>query len=437
MRWTWLLAFGILAFPNASAAAVEVPLPPDAKAPLALAFDEEGRLWVTLDGTWAVARYDPATNRTDVVPLAAAKAGENDSLFGIAMAPDGAVWTGSGTHIHHVDPTRLHATAFKLPHATLLPGGVHVASDGTVYYAEVEADRVVRLDPASGQLKEILPPSTPFGPVAFAESPNGLILTATYAGTYGRLDPTTDTITAGPAKLVSGPVGIARSGDVYWVAEMGGDSIARVNPGTNELVRFPTTPSAYYPNSGPSDVLVAQDGAIWFAEHFADRVARFDPTERTLQEYAVPNTPGTNVQRLAEAPDGNIWFAEWSKHRLGYVRHEPRDPGFSVPDGLSVKKGGRVSFSPTTTSGPIPDGALLVGTGETPLRATVQGHEIVVDATNATAGTYQLLVSGRKEGMNVGRYVTVTVTGGSSPGLDAPMMLFVLVGLGLLGRRLR
>lgn len=412
---------------------VEIPLPGNATKPLALAFDPQGQLWFTLDGSWAIGRYTPANASWSLVPLAAPKAEENDSLWALRFGPDGSLWTGSQTHVHRVYPANLTAAAYKLPTRTLLTGDVHVAGPNAVWLALTASDRIVRLDPATGATTDIRSPPAGdrgFGPLQFHAAGPTVYLTGTYAGAYATFNPTTGAQTAGPTGLLAGPVGLTDQGGRLWIAEMGGDTVARVDPKTGARERFPTTPSPYYEISGPSDVAIGPDGAVWFIEHFADRIARLDPEARTLHEIEVPSAPGTNVQRLAFATNGTLWFAEWSKHRIGFLEYQRVEPSFGplAPVTVAAGKTGRVSVQAP--------GSLVAGTGEANLTARVEGGDVVVDATKAAPGTYNVLVSSRSGKEWLGRYVAVTVKGGDSPGPDVIVLLaLVAVGLGLARRR--
>ncbi|MGH2652350.1 MAG: hypothetical protein ACRDHK_14200, partial [Actinomycetota bacterium] len=376
------------------------------------------------DGTWAVGRYDTATGRIDLARITTPKADERDSLLELAFAPDGSVWTGSSSHLHRVDPTNMTLRSFPLPKTSMLSGGVYVAPDGGVWYAVVTQDVLVRLDPSRGQFTEHPTPSKPFGPLHMEQGPSGAFLTATYGDTYASLNPGERTMTAGPKGILDAPVGLTHRDGILWAAEMGWSTVARVDLATGSAEHFPTSPSPYYQISGPSDILVAKDGGAWFVQHFADKVARLDPVKRTLHEWEVPSAPGTNMQYLAEAPDGTIWFAEWSANKLGRVRDDGREASFTLPEPVSVQRGGtqRVPLSI--------QGEVVVNGPEVNLTATWDGSAVVVDATKAEAGNYNVLVAEKQGKENLGRFLEVQVVEPvkSAPGPEAALVALLLVG---------
>lgn len=409
----------------AEAAITEVALPAEAKQPLAVLADASGKIWVTLDETWAVGRFDPATQRLDIARLGTQKAGQGDSLIALAIGPDGAVWTGSAAYLHRVEPSNMTVRSFALPAPSQLGGGVAVDAAGKVWYASVTNDRLFGLDPSTGKMDNYATPQA-FGPLHFDRAPSGLIVSGTYADTYAKVDTATGRVTAGRAGLLDSPVGVGHDATSLWFAEMGGSSVSRVDPGTGAAERFPTTPSPYYPVSGPSSVLVGRDGAVWFVEHFADRISRLDVANRTLHELEVPSSPGTNMQHLAEAPDGAIWFAEWSTHKLGQVAYEPRSPAFTVPERITVARGATQRLAVALPGDPA------FGSPDANLTARYEAGAVVLDATKAAPGVYNVLVSSKfapKEWL--GRYVTVTVEDApkGAPAPEAALVLLALVAL--------
>lgn len=366
--------------------------------PLALAFDEDGMLWVTLDRAWAVGRYDPASGNLTEHPLTVDRRSETDELSGIHVAAD-AVWTASATHLHRVDRATGNVTSYELPTPTDIAGDV-IEVGGRVYVAGVTSDKVSVFDPVNESFTEVAAAGRS-GPLGFVERSGAAYVSLTYSGAVARVGADGLSVET-PGSTVRGPVGLAWDGEAVWVAEMGSSSVARLTPATGDVERWPTSPSPFYVISGPSDVLV-DGGKVWFAEHFADRIGLLDPEAGTLVEWMAPSAPGANLQRVALAPDGNVWFAEWSKDRLGFVTPGVSAAMFpSVPVEIGVPNGtvGRAQV-PGVSSAASESAALKVG---------VEAGEVALDARGAAPGAYRVLVSVGDGRLLHGRYVTVTVT---------------------------
>lgn len=412
------LALGLLAaMGTASAATTEIDLPSGAKNPMAVGIDAEGDVWVSLDGAWGIVEINPTTLQARYVAIPVAKAGDSDSLFAVRVA-GGAVWTATQKAAIRIDGANLSARSFPFPEATQLAGDVHVA-DGTAWTALVTEDKLVRINTTSGEISLQAIPTAPVGPLEFVDAGNvGVYFSATYGNTWGRLDPATGAVTLGPAQSVQAPTGIAWDGVALWLGEHGARSLVRVDPATNRVERFPTSPSPYYPISGPSGVVVARDGSIWFAEHFADRISRFDPRNRTLVEYEVASSPGANVQRVAEGKDGRIWFAEWSRDKIGHATYGGERPSFTIQDRIVVPAGATVRVPVT-----LP-GTGVAGVGVDFLDAKIEGGQLVLSAApGASPGEHNVLVGSTQAKTTVGRYVTVEIQAGSGQGgTDTPFL---------------
>ncbi len=148
--------------------------------------DNAGVLWSTSELEAQVIRYDgngPAIC-IDV----------QSNVRGIAVAPDGNLWTAGGTQIAKVSPDGGTVSLLSVPGSAQLHGIAIDQVDGSIWVASSGTDQVIRLDS------------------------NGNV-TATV---------TTD----------SQPRGVAIDEDGFvWVANQGGDSVQRVNPSSNAVVK--------------------------------------------------------------------------------------------------------------------------------------------------------------------------------------------------------
>ena len=394
--------------------------------------DEEGLVWLTLDGSWAVARHDPRGGRTLVWPLEPPRAGPHDSLYGLSRAPDGTLWTASQAHLHKVNPATGDVSSHAFGRENAISGGV-LALDDAVFAALPGANAIARLDRATDRLTFVAA-SGEFGPLEMILAPDGgVFLTATYANKIARLDPETLTVTPAPRAVAQAPTGLAWDGQRLWLGEHGASAVVAVDPATGNTTRYPTAPSPYFPQSGPSGVAIAPDGAVWFVEHFADRVARLDPRNGTLVEYEVPSAPGTNAQHLALAPDGRAWVAETSKARLAWVEFGGEAPRFALPASAQVAQGAEASV-------PLAhEGDLVANSGVAGLHASIEDGALRLRAdADLAPGEHLVVVSERVDDETwVGAYVPVTVaeaTSSPTPGAP-PLGAFLVAALAALGLR--
>jgi streptogramin lyase len=55
------------------------------------------------------------------------------------------------------------------------------------------------------------------------------------------------------------------------------------------------------PNSGPTTIALAADGALWFTESAGNRIGRMSPDGSGVREFALPN-PNSSPRIIASAP---------------------------------------------------------------------------------------------------------------------------------------
>jgi virginiamycin B lyase len=260
-----------------------VPIPVEKANPRAIEVDRAGRWWVLLGAPKRVARHDPASGRWEDWPI---------GLYphSIAVSDDGAsVWfNGHFTR----DPERIGRLAvatgavdsFDLPrHPGLaaaggpLPYELRLGPDGTVWMSELQGNRIVSLDPASGATRAYTLPTAWSGPRRFD---------------------------------------VDRSG-VLWIPEYAASRLARFDPRTERFEEFalPIRDALpYVARVHPAS------GEVWIGTAAADAVLRFDPRRRRFDVFPLP-TRGATVRHLAIDPvRGDVWMAYGASPAI----HPPR-----------------------------------------------------------------------------------------------------------------
>ena len=161
----------------------------------------------------------------------------------MALHPDGTVWaTGANKEARQLFPDKVEFKFYESPNAKKhpLPGayGIAVAGDGSVWYAEDEADQMVRIDPATGKTEAF---KIPYEGHAYPRRMN------------------TDA-----------------NGDL-WVALWNAGKLMKVDYKTRQMTIYspPTQTGGNY-----SVVVDKKNNYIWVSEHQVDMIARFDPKTR-------------------------------------------------------------------------------------------------------------------------------------------------------------
>jgi len=183
-------------------------------------------------------------------------------------------------------------------------------SDGTVWFAETAARKIGHLIPCKSNACII----TDYSP------PPGVEITF-------------------PIQLA-----VDRAG-VVWFTDHGSNQFGSFNPSTLEWRAFPIGYcAASFADCAvglPNAISLDSNGKIWFSEHYAGRVAQYDPSNGTLIEYAVPATSPPYVWWASPGPGSLVWFVAFGLGEIGYVNASVLVPiSISAIDKIQLEQGG-------------------------------------------------------------------------------------------------
>ncbi|HKQ78748.1 MAG TPA: hypothetical protein VJ810_33935 [Blastocatellia bacterium] len=125
---------------------------------------------------------------------------------------------------------------------------------------------------------------------------------------------------------MSGPIAMSVSADhrsIYFV-ESRANKIGRVaSDGAITEFLIPT------PNSSPTAITTAPDGAIWFTESAANKIGRLS-ANGDINEFDIP-TLSSDPRGITFAPDGKIYFTEFAANKIGRVAPDGKITEIAVP----------------------------------------------------------------------------------------------------------
>jgi virginiamycin B lyase len=129
-------------------------------------------VWFAEPTVMSVTRLRDGRFTRHVMGALTAKVPADAPPFGVAIAPDGAVWATlpSADQLVRIAPDG-NTTAFDVPTRNSGLGDVAVAADGSVYFLETTANKIGRL--AGGRFEEFAVPTPRAGLVALAVAPDG------------------------------------------------------------------------------------------------------------------------------------------------------------------------------------------------------------------------------------------------------------------------
>jgi streptogramin lyase len=206
----------------------------------------------------------------------------------MTLHPDGTVWaTGANKEARQLLPEKVEFKFYESPNAKHqpLPGayGIAVAGDGSVWYAEDEADQMVRVDPATGKTEAFKIP---------------------YEGH------------AYPRRMNSDS-----NGDL-WVALWNAGKLMKIDHKSKQMTIYspPTQTGGNY-----SVVVDKKNNYIWVSEHQVDKIARFDPKTEEWVEFPLPEAE-SDPRRLDIDPTNpnRVFFSGNTPGRMGFVEVLPQ-----------------------------------------------------------------------------------------------------------------
>jgi len=189
----------------------------------------------------------------------------------VAPAPDGTVWytaQGQGA-LGRLDPKSGEVKQVPLGDGSA-PHGVIVGPDGAAWVTDGGLNAIVRVDPATLEVKAYpLPDPDDYANLNTPAFGKGGILWFTgQNGIYGSLDPKTGKMAVHEDPEGRGPYGITATPDgIVYYASLAGSHIARIDAATGKptIIEPPTK------DQGARRVWSDSKGRIWVSEWSRDR----------------------------------------------------------------------------------------------------------------------------------------------------------------------
>ena len=283
--------------PLGGAFATRQPIPANADAhvgPHSIQVAPDGAVWMTLALGNAIARFDPASERFDVVP-------QEDGLYPHTLRFDarGRVWytLAISNQVGMYDPRTRTRRTFRLPARTWgetfavravpwvlwlgrwidfdaeragdgpqlpIPYGIDVAPDGGIWFSQLNEQRIGRLDPESGDIQLI---DTPFAAprrLRF-DSQGRLWIPGFSSGVLSRFDPATNAFKTWDLPIeprgseTPYALNVDRRTDTVWICGTQSDTLIRFEPTSERFTVFPLPTRVTYTREIDFDA----SGAVW------------------------------------------------------------------------------------------------------------------------------------------------------------------------------
>jgi virginiamycin B lyase len=243
-------------------------------------------------------------------------------------------------------PAKVEIKMWDVPTQGSRPHDPLAARDGSIWWSAQLANKLGRVDPKTGTIREYTLKSAFTGPHGLVEDKSGNIwFTGNLLGLIGKLDPATGIVTEYPLPdpKAKDPhtLNFDQSG-ILWFTVQQANMVGRLDPATG-AIKLITSPTA---KSRPYGILINAQGIPVFVEFGSNKIATIDPNTLAIKEYPLPDA-AARPRRLAIGPDGMIWYADFARGYLGRldlatgaVKEWPSPSGpKSEPYGMVFTKG--------------------------------------------------------------------------------------------------
>ncbi len=256
------------------------------------------------------------------------------SPSGITVDGQGRVWfvEQNTSKLAVFYPSTQNFTEYQLPVSLPITWSLTTTLDNSIWLTDANSSQIIRFDPASQNFTQYHLASGSY-PMEIVRGPDGAVwFSELYAHKIGRIQPDNGLLTEYPTpNNDTAPSGLVfdRNGTL-WVSMV---SFNQSVPNTLATLDLATGTYHYFemptPISQPTGIAVDSSGMIWFAEHGPSLIGRFDPTTGDLIQIATSAKAGVTTTLpywMVEDPTGDIWFNEHEANRIAKTGPHNPDP---------------------------------------------------------------------------------------------------------------
>jgi virginiamycin B lyase len=312
----------------------EYALPQDNSGMMRPAIDHEGRIWFGEMNRNFLAMFDPRTGAfTQITPLHGAF-----GIMGIAVGSDDSIWYAEqyANYIGRYFPATRQFHLYTLPTITTpdpsnasktltlpsAPNDLAIDSHGDIWFTELNANALGRLDPGSGLIRQY-PLTTSknaqaLDPYGITIDPSGNVwFTEASVSHLGRLDPATGIVRYYPVTGINTALMEVTSDahGMIWATAFTSGLLVSLNPVTNVITKY------YAPSDtgGLYGIIVSPAGEVWVTVSAIGVIARLDVSANQFLYYKIPTTGSLPLGVVVGAHD-TLWFTEAGSNKIGMLQ---------------------------------------------------------------------------------------------------------------------
>lgn len=311
----------------------EYPLPQSNNGLMRPAIDHEGRIWFGEMGHNFLAVFDPHTQKFQQITPPHGRSG----IMGVEAASDDSIWFAEqyANYIGRYLPSTGQFQIYPLPALTVpdpsdtsktltlpsAPNDLALDKHGNVWFTELNADALGRLDTHSGLIQQF-PLSTnksvqKLNPYGIAVDPQGMIwFTETSTNHVGRLNPTTGQIRYFTMQRSATPLMEIASDahGIIWITSFSSGLLLSLNPNTGKFTPY------YAPSTGGIyGIVITPTDQLWVTITADNVIARLDVAASRFIYYAIP-TSGSLPLGVVAGANNTLWFTEAGRDKIGVLQ---------------------------------------------------------------------------------------------------------------------
>ena len=297
------------------------------------AIDHRGRIWFGEMSHNLLAVFDPHSQKFQQITPPHGRSG----IMGVVVASDDTIWFAEqyANYIGHYFPATGQFQTYPLPNLTVpdpgLPGktltlpsapnDLVLDQQGNVWFTELNANTLGRLDIQSGQIQQY-PLATrkttqALNPYGITIDPQGIIwFTEASTNHFGRLNPKTGQISYISMQGSTAPLMeiAADTQGIIWATSFSSGLLLSFNPRTATFTPY------YTPTSGGLyGITITPGGQVWVTLTAENAIANLDPTANHFIEYAIPSSGSLPLGVVMGAND-SLWFTEAGSNKIGMLK---------------------------------------------------------------------------------------------------------------------
>ena len=236
--------------------------------PHGLLVDPQGTVWYTGNGNGTIGELDPATGK-----VKQHKAPSGGSPHTLVLSEEGAIWfTSQSGYVGRLDRKSGKITEYRMSGG---PYGIALDKQGNVWVCRMNADRLGKLNPKTGEMSEL------------------------YMGGGSR-----------PRRVALAPDG------TLWVTLYGVGKLAHVDPASGKVIKEYAMPAGR--DGGPYAVTVDGAGRVFANEIDTDTVAMLDPKTEKFEVFKLPSK-NVGIRKAIVDAEGRYWYMGSHNGRLGVI----------------------------------------------------------------------------------------------------------------------